>query len=255
MLDIGVHRAVSYRDMVDVHFGGHPFAGRRGIDKLIRSGHVEQHKAEGPEGGTFAVLTATPDGAALAARLAPQRGYTPQQQAWSGLGRAPDLNHDIAIYRAVTDARERIEAWKGVVSRVRLDAELRSTVSRRSERLRATDGREAADRERLRVARELGLPIQPDGSVLYPDAQLEVSHGDGREPGRVNIEIATEHYRDSAVAAKAMAGFAVYAATPNASRTVSSGLMKAALSLAKAGESGSGRGGAAGTRDPASVEL
>ena len=255
MVDIGIHRAVAYRDIVDAHFDGHPYAGRRGIDKLIRSGLVKEHKAEGPQGGKYAVLTATPAGAALTASLAPQRGYHAQQTAWSGLGRAPDLNHDIAIYRALTDARARIEDGNGAISRVRLDAELRSTVARRSERVRATDGRAAADRERQRVARELGLPVQPDGTVLYPDAQLEVSHGDGREPGRVNIEIATEHYRDSAVAEKASAGFQVYAASAKASRTVSSGLAKAARSLAKAGDSGAGRGGAGGARDPASVEL
>ena len=254
LVDVGVHRVVAYRDVVDAHFGGHPYTARRGIDKLKRAGLLEERQAKGPQGGTFSVLTTTRGGAKLAQKLAVRRGYAARQQAWSGLGRAADLPHDIAIYRAAADARDRIAERKGVVSRIRLDAELRRTVARRSERVRATHGRAAADRERRRAARDLGLPVRDDGRVLYPDAQLEYSTGDGRDPGRVNIEIATEHYRDSAVAQKALAGFAVYAASSKAAGAVSSGLKKAARALARAAGSGGGGGGGRDP-DPASVEL
>ena len=70
----------------------------------------------------------------------------------------------------------------------------------------------------------------------------------------MNIEIATEHYRDSAVAQKALAGFAVYAASSKAAGAVSSGLKKAARALARAAGSGGGGGGGRDP-DPASVEL
>ena len=140
LVDVGVHRAVAYRDVVDAHFGGHPYTARRGVDKLKRAGLLEERKAKGPQGGTFTVLTATRGGAQLAQKLAVRRGYDARQQAWSGLGRAADLPHDIAIYRAVADARHRIEERKGSVSRIRLDAELRRTVAQRSERVRATHG-------------------------------------------------------------------------------------------------------------------
>ena len=254
LVDVGVHRAVAYRDVVDAHFGGHPYTARRGVDKLKRAGLLEERKAKGPQGGTFTVLTATRGGAQLAQKLAVRRGYAARQQAWSGLGRTADLPHDIAIYRAVADARHRIEEQKGSVSRIRLDAELRRFVAQRSERVRASHGRAAADRERRHAARELGLPVRADGRVLYPDAQLEYSTADGRDPGRVNIEIATENYRDSAVAQKASAGFAIYAASPKAVGAVSSGLKTAARALAKTGGSGGGGGGGRDP-DPASVEL
>ena len=141
----------------------------------------------------------------------------------------------------------------GAVSRIRLDAELRRAVNGRAERARATHGRKAADRERRRVAGDLDLPVRDDGRVLYPDAQIEYAGEDGRDPGRVNIEIVSEHYREGSVAQKALAGFAIYGANNAAGRAVASGLARAARSLAKSGDSG---GGAAGRRDdPASVEL
>ena len=254
LVDVGLHRAVAYRDLVDAHFGGHPYAGRRGVDKLKRAGLLEERKAKGPKGAPFAVLTATREGAALARKLSRQRGYHPRQEAWAGLGREPDLTHDVAIYRAVRDVRARLaDENRGAVSRIRLDAELRRAVNGRAERARATHGRKAADRERRRVAGDLDLPVRDDGRVLYPDAQIEYAGEDGRDPGRVNIEIVSEHYREGSVAQKALAGFAIYGANNAAGRAVASGLARAARSLAKSGDSG---GGAAGRRDdPASVEL
>ena len=247
LADVGIHRAVAYRDLADAHFGGHPYAARRGVDKLKRAGLIEERSAKGPQGGSFTVLTATARGAEVARKLAKRRGYAPGQRTWSGLGRKLDLVHDLAIYRAVRDAQDRIAARKGVVSRIRLDAELRRAVARRAERVRVTHGRAAADRERWRAAKELGLPVREDGRVLYPDAQVEYRTEGDRDPGRVNIEIATEHYREGAVAEKARAGFAVYAANGSARSAVAAGLRKA-------GRDGTGAG-AARRDDPASVEL
>ena len=68
-------------------------------------------------------------------------------------------------------------------------------------------GKEAADAARVEKAAELGLPVKA-GKVEYPDAQLEYDL-DGRS-GRVNVEIATEHYSTKSIGAKAAAGFAVH---------------------------------------------
>lgn len=254
LLDVALHRAVAYRDLVDAHFGGHPYAARRGVDRLKRSGYLEEHRVKGPKGnGHFTVLSATKGGAKLAERVATHRGLDPQQRAWAGIGKATDLTHDVAIYRATLAERTKLEEQGATVSRVRLDAELRGIVASRSERARATGGKEAADAARRLAARELGLPVLEDGRVLYPDAQLEYARSDD-DRGRVNIEIATEHYRADAVAAKALAGFAVYGSSSSAGRAVASGFRKAARSLARSADSG---GGGAGGRDPdpASVEL
>ena len=94
-----------------------------------------------------------------------------------------------------------------VLRRVRIDAELKREVASASETARARGGKEAADAARVEKAAELGLPVKA-GKVEYPDAQLEYDL-DGRS-GRVNVEIATEHYSAKSIGAKAAAGFAVH---------------------------------------------
>ena len=61
------------------------------------------------------------------------------------------------------------------------------------------------DTARVEKAAELGLPVKA-GKVEYPDAQLEYDL-DGRS-GRVNVEIATEHYTTKSIGAKAAAAAA-----------------------------------------------
>ena len=102
----------------------------------------------------------------------------------------------------------------------------------------------AAAAERYRVARELGLPIDAQGRVLYPDAQIEYFDADGRN-GRVNVEVASGHYRAPSVRAKAHAGFRLHANGAAGARVL--------RALGYSGDHGSIRGPA--ERDPAVIEL
>ena len=130
------------------------------------------------------------------------------------------------------------------IRRVRLDGELKSAVARKSESARAKDGRRAADAERHRVAGELGLPIDEQGRVLYPDAQIEYTDAEGRS-GRVNVEVASGHYRQGSVRAKAAAGFRMHANGPAGARV---------LRALGCEDHGSSLRGPA-ERDPAAIEL
>ena len=69
----------------------------------------------------------------------------------------------------------------------------------------------------------------------YPDAQLEYIDSEGRT-GRVNVEIATEHYSAKSIGAKAAAGFAVHGSNGRATARV-------ARSLGQDQGSGGGGGG------------
>ena len=51
LADVGMYRNVSYRDLSEEHFGGHPFATRKAVDRMIRDGHMREHQAKGPKGG------------------------------------------------------------------------------------------------------------------------------------------------------------------------------------------------------------
>lgn len=245
LVDVAIHRAVASRDLIDHQFGGHPFAGRRGIDNLKKGGLVEEHEIPDKNTGrSTRVLTATPAGRRLAGDVAPNRGFESDQRTWSGLGKNADLRHDLALYRAVALARNQL-AERGLrIRRVRLDAELRGFVVKRTEAIRARRGRAAAEAARLELAERLHLPVAENGAVLYPDAQIEYAReADGPSAGRVNIEITTEHYSRTAIAAKSAAGFALFPSGPKAGRHLAGALH--ALS-SQSGDANSSHGGGRG---------
>ncbi len=245
LADIGVHGTVSYRDLADARFGGHPYTTRRAVNAWIRDGIVTETRATGPRGNAFKVLSLTRKGVAQVRKLAAEHGMDPGQEIRVARVRPSEAAHDTAIYRACRKEREQLEAHGATVRRVRLDAELKSSVARASEAVRRKEGKRAADAERHRIARELGLPIDAAGRVLYPDAQIEYADAEGRS-GRVNIEAVSGNYRERSVRAKAAAGFRLHANGPAAARLIQR--------LGPGSEDGSWLRGPA-DRDPAAVEL
>ena len=246
LTDIGVHGAVSYRDLAEARFGGHPHTTRRAVNAWIRKGWVEEHRATGPEGNPFKVLSLTRVGVVEARKLAAGRGMDPAQRIRTQRMRPAEAGHDTAIYRACRKERRRLAEQGATVRRVRLDAELKSAIARGSEAARLKHGKRAADAERHRIAHELGLPLDDRDKVLYPDAQIEYADADGRT-GRVNIEVASGNYREPALRAKAAAGFAMHANGPAAA-----GLLR------KLGLGGRDNGPwlrGPVDRDPATIEL
>ena len=241
---MGIYRSISFRDLAEAHFGGHPYTTRRAVNWWIEEGLVRESTAKGPKGQPFKVLTLTPRGADVARDLAVEQDLDPGQQIESGLLQRAQLVHDTAIYRAGGRERQRFLQQGATLRRVRLDAELKSTVARRSETARVRDGRQAADAERRRAAQDLGLPIDEHGRVNYPDAQLEYTGEDGRT-GRVNVEVASGCYSASAIRVTARAGFVVHATGSSQARVLR------ALGIGK--DHASIRGPA--HRDPAAFEL
>ena len=243
---MGLYRAVSYTDLSDQHFDGHPYATRRSVNHLIRAGLIEEHEATGPHGRSFTVLTATERGRDAAQRAAVDAGHVPEQQTWSGMVKPAELSHDTAVYRAALDERARIEAEGGRVTRVRLDAELKQMVATATEKARAEGGDREAHETKLAAAHDLGLHVVNEDHVLYPDAQLDIEDADGVS-GRVNVEIVSDHYHAAAIAAKAGAGFALHGSSRSATRTI-------ARALARESDAGRGGGPSQPGRD-GSVEL
>ncbi len=246
LTDIGVFGAVSYRDIAEFRFGGHPYTTRRAVNGWIDDGLVAETTFSGPSGNPFKVLTLTPLGLARAREHAAERRMDHGQEFGVPRVRRAQASHDTAVYRACAIERERLRERGATVRRVRLDIELKAAVARASESARRRKGRRAADAERHRAARKLGLPVDDDGRVLHPDAQIEYEDADGRT-GRVNIEVASGNYSRETVKAKAAAGFAMHASGPAAA-----GMLRS-LGLG-GGDDGSWLKGPA-DRDPASVEL
>ena len=244
LADISIYGAVSYRDLAEARFGGHPYTTRRAVNAWVRDGLVTETTATGPKGNPFKVLTLTRSGVAEARKLAAERGIDPGQEIRFARTRPAQAAHDTAVYRACMKEKQRLLEQGATVRRIRLDTDLKSTVARRSESARVREGRRAADAERHRAAAELGLPIDAQGRVLYPDAQIEYIDPDGRT-GRVNIEVASGDYRPGSVRAKANAGFRMHANGPAGARVL--------RALGCSEDHGSIRGPA--ERDPATIEL
>ncbi len=248
LADVGVHGTVSFRDLADAHFGGHPYTTRRAVNAWVREGVVSETTAVGPRGNPFKVVRLTRRGVAEVRKLDAVRAMGPRQRVRPARGRPSEAAHDTAVYRACVRERRRLHEQSATVRRVRLDSELKGTVARASETARRKRGKRAADAERLRVARELGLPVDADGRVLHPDAQIEYADADGRV-GRVNVEVVSGNYREAAIRAKAAAGFALHANGPVAERRIRS------LGLKLGGSEGGSWLKGPVDRNPAALEL
>ena len=257
LVDVGLYRSVSFRDLAEAHFDGHPYVARRAVNQWIRAGAFKETTARGPKGNSYKVLTATPAGAELARRQAVGQGLDPGQRTWSGLVKPDELAHDTEVYRTAQAEIKRLLADQATIRRIRIDAELKSIVAKRSETARARDGKAAADIERMQAAQDLGLPVDQQGKVHYPDVQIEYTDADGRTD-HVHVEVAIKDYRNRAIQAKAAAGFVIHGNGRGGAR-----VSKAFGGSGSKGFRGLGRKGdppAGGTRGPAgrgdgSVEL
>ena len=144
LVDAGLYRAVSFRDLAEAHFDGHPYVARRAVNQWIRAGAFKETTATGPKGNSYKVLTATPAGAELARRQAVGQGLDSGQRTWAGLVKPGELADDTEVYRAAREEVKRLLTEEATIRRIRIDAELKSIVAKRSETARARDGKAAA---------------------------------------------------------------------------------------------------------------
>ena len=218
LADVGIYGCVPFRELAEARFDGNLYVARRAVNAWVREGLASESTVSEAGGRPFALLSLTRKGASVLRDLAVAHGLDPGQEMFSVPRlRRDHLSHDASIYRACRRERVRLDAAGARVRRVRLDNELKAIVCRQSESARLQAGRRAADTVRYRAARELGLPIDAEGRVQYPDAQIEYIDADGRS-GRVNIEVTTRHYREGYVRARAAAGFRMHANGPQAQR-------------------------------------
>jgi len=206
---VGTFRTVALTDLARHAYQGDRVRLEADVRTLVRHGWLERHTVPGRRGGRAApVLVLSKEGRAFAAQHMAPTG----QRLHSGLVKPKELAHDAALYRMVQAEGQRIAAAGGTVRRVVLDAELKGHVA--SARNRTGSG---TDAERTAaVAQALHLRVV-GGSVQIPDVRVEYETREGTQ-ARVDLELATEHYKPSQVAAKAQAGFTIYAPASQAGR-------------------------------------
>src|SRR6266704_1534849 len=96
----------------------------------------------------------------------------------------------------------------GRIKRIVLDFELKKKAYAPLARARAISIEEYK-RQQAEIAEAHGLKVI-DGKIRLPDLRIEYETATG-EAARVDLELATEHYRGDHMSAKSQAGFKIYA--------------------------------------------
>lgn len=206
LTEVGRFRTVDAADLKSHAYGGDRRRMRADLRSLREQGLVEMHRIRTGEGGRLDVVVLSDQGRDLVRRF----DETPDQRHYSGLVKPREAEHDAAIYRMFQAEAERIHADGGEVTKVVLDHELKARVFGALEK-RRQEGCDADDFAQVQgqVAEANGLRVV-DQKIPLPDLQVQYRTADGGL-SRVNLELTTKNYKGSQIAAKASAGFKLYA--------------------------------------------
>jgi hypothetical protein len=138
-----------------------------------------------------------------------------KQKFYQGFVKTREARHDAALYRLYQQEITRIAQTGGRVRRVVLDFELKHSLNRRLAKLNSLPRAEQVE-EKGRIAEEHGLRIV-NGRIPLPDLRLEYE-GLDQQLTKVDLELVTGHYHRGNLAAKAKAGFAMYALPEDVAR-------------------------------------
>jgi hypothetical protein len=210
MVELGKFRAVAREDLAEFAYGGNHDRLRPDLENLHRQGLVEMKSVPHEETGSRQLLTLTKNGHRF---LTETRSAGEGQALHHGFTSPREAHHDVDLYRLYQKAAAKIEAQGGRNLRVVLDYELKKHLCRDLAKLGkdrdSGDGKHAvADRHGLQVVR---------GKIPVPDVRIEYETPDG-ERARVDLELATGHYRGGNLAEKVRAGFSLYARADEVSK-------------------------------------
>ncbi len=215
MRDVGRFRTIMVNDLVRIQHGGNWDAWQRDVKPLVRQGLAEVRsvvitthaKNERPVTRSVSVIVLTKQGRDLLKRIDPDlrnRG----QALYAGFVKPREIAHDAAIYRMYQAEEAYIREQGGRVKRIVLDYELKKKAYAPLARARQVS-LEEYKRKQAEIAQENGLKVI-DGKIRLPDLRIEYETANG-DAARVDLELATEHYRGEHMSTKSQAGFKIYA--------------------------------------------
>ena len=208
--ELGTFRAVDSEALAEIQYGGNRYRMEQDLRNLIRQSLITRRGVEGPEKDRIQVLTLTKAGQRFLAR---QKLMPKDQPIYRGLVKPREARHDATLYRLYHKASRQIERDGGKVRRVALDYELKKRINKALARL----GPDKQDpKKKNEIAQAHGVRVV-NGRVVVPDLQIEYDNAEG-QLARVNLELATKHYRPGQLQAKAQAGFTLYAAAQDSDR-------------------------------------
>src|SRR2546425_3871329 len=215
MREIGRFRTILASDFIRIQYRGDGAAWRQDAAALTRQGLIEQRsvviathsKEHGRRTQSMSVVVLTKKGRNLLKRT-DQELKASGQALYAGFVKPREIAHDAAIYRMYQAEAKNIEAQGGRIKRIILDFELKKKAYSPLARARQLSPGEYARRQ-VEIAEEHGLKVI-EGKIRLPDLRIEYETANG-EPARVDLELATEHYRGEHMSAKSRAGFKIYA--------------------------------------------
>jgi hypothetical protein len=203
MVEIGKFRIIAMEDLREFAYQGDKTRMRPDTENLLRQGLVQMKSVPHEETGSRRLLALTRAGHRL---LKEAQIVGKNQVIYHGFTKPREAHHDADLYRLYQKAAGKIERVGGWNLRVVLDYELKRRVYHDlaklgPDRASAASKRSIAEQHGLHVVRE---------KIPLPDVRIEYETPDG-ERARVDIELATSHYRLGNLAEKVRAGFSIYA--------------------------------------------
>jgi hypothetical protein len=206
--ELGKFRAVATEDLGEFRYHGENDRMRPDVGNLIRQGLVTEKSIPHFDTAPRRLLTLTKKGH----QFLRSTGTVPRNQAtYYGFAKPREAHHDADLYRLYHRAVEDIERQGGKNPSVVLDFELKKRVFHDLVKLGPEKHSAESERE---IAEKHGLQLVR-GKIPLPDLRIEYEDREGNM-ARVDLELATEHYRGSNLAEKVRAGFSLYARAQDA---------------------------------------
>ena len=210
MVEVGKFRAAARDDLAEFAYGGENDRLRPDLENLFRQGLVAIKSVPHAELGSRQLLTLTRNGHRF---LTETQSAPKGQTLYYGFVKPRDAHHDADLYRLYQKAAAKIENQGGRNLRLLLNYELEKHLYRDLAKL----GRDRNSCEaKETVAQRHGLQVVC-GKIPVPDLRIEFETRDG-ERARVDLELATGHYRGRHLAEKVRAGFSLYARAEDVSK-------------------------------------
>jgi hypothetical protein len=201
--ELGKFRAVAAKDLQEFVYKGDKERARADVQNLIRQGLIVGKKIPHTETSPRRLLTLSKQGHRF---LTVTKRLPKTQAIHYGFTKPREAHHDADLYRMYYAAAEKIENQGGRNLRVILDYELKKRLYHDLAKLGPDRESTAKKKE---IAENHGLQLIR-GRIPLPDLRIEYETREG-EMARVDLELATEHYRGRNLAEKVRAGFSIYA--------------------------------------------
>src|ERR1051326_874758 len=214
MRDVGRFRAVLLEDLVANRYRDNRPGWQKDFQKLsgqnlmetrsvVITTHDRNHQAHTR---VLQLVVLTKKGKDLLRRFDKEiRGAS--QAIYAGFVKPREIAHDSAIYRMYQPEARHIQDQGGRIKRVILDFELKKKAYSPLAKARAVSQEEFHQKQR-EIAEEHDLKVV-NGKIRLPDLRIEYETANG-DAARVDLELATEHYRGDHMAAKRGAGVRIY---------------------------------------------